>query len=69
MANSLLIHPNVPNSEYRLPAESRSHEDDCRAKPLYQSETASVGGIREWPYAGKRGSYSCKSSGRVVPLP
>ncbi|MDD1634928.1 MAG: hypothetical protein LUQ06_01175, partial [Methylococcaceae bacterium] len=44
--------PNVPNSGYRLPAESRWHEDDCRAKPLHQSETAIVGGIREWQCAG-----------------
>ncbi|MGZ8951836.1 MAG: hypothetical protein ACXW01_09315 [Methylobacter sp.] len=32
--------------------------------PLHQSETVSVGGIREWQYAGKRGRYPYKESGR-----
>jgi len=37
--------------------------------PLHQSETVSVGGIREWQYAEKRGRYPDKESGRFAPLP
>ena len=57
--------PTLPNSGYRLPAESKWDEDDCRAKPLHQSETAIVGGIREWQCAGKRGGIGTKNRGAL----
>jgi len=42
-----------------ISGEARGNEES----PLHQSETVSVGGIREWQYAGKRGGIRTKNRG------